>query len=121
MTPDSKSYGLDLRLNDTPERPGPHDSQCRTTLRHRHGRRAVDEISTRRCDGDTVCGVARDQTRFILDDVRLALDDAGSERQSDGDIRAVDADVVIGRQGRVIAADSSLDGIDAVPRRWRSR
>ena len=81
----------------------------------------VDEIRTGTCHGDLVQPVCRNETGLILDDVRLALDDAGPERQSDGDIRAVDTDVVIGRKCRVIAGDSSLDGIDAVPWRWRPR
>lgn len=35
--------------------------------------------------------------------------------------RVFETGAVIGRKGRIIAGDSSLDGVDAVPWRWRPR
>jgi len=81
----------------------------------------VNEIRTGTCHSDLVQTIRRNQTRLILDDVRLALNDARPRRQRDCHIRAVDTDVVIGRKGRVIARDARLDGIDTVPWRWRPR
>ena len=115
-------HGTGFRpLKNTPKRPGPHDVHGAVVQSDDERRLTVDEIRTGTCHCDLVRHTYINETRFILDDVRLALDDAGPERQGDCHIRAVDADVVIGRSGRVIARDASLDRIDAVPRRWRSR
>ena len=110
-----------LGLKDTPETSCPHDVHGAVIQSDDERRLTVDEIRTGTCHGDLVQPICRNETGLILDDVRLALDDAGPERQSDGDVRAVDTDVVIGRKGRIIAGDASLDGIDAVPWGWRPR
>ena len=120
-TGDGLGNGLTDGLKDTPETSCPHDVHGAVIQGDDERRLTVDEIRTGTCHGDFVKSVCRNETRLILDDVRLALDDAGPDRQSDGDIRAVDTDVVIGRKGRIIAGDASLDGIDAVPWRWRPR
>ena len=110
-----------LGLKDTPETSCPHDVHGAVVQGDDERRLTVDEIRTGTCHGDLVQPICRNETGLILDDIRLALDDAGPDRQSDGDVRAVDADVVIGRSGRVIARYASLDGIDTVPWRWRPR
>jgi hypothetical protein len=106
-------------LKDAPSTSGPHDVDGAVVQSDDERRLTVDEIRTGTCHCDLVRRTYINETRFILDDVRLALDDAGPDWQCDCDIRAVDADIVIGRQGCVVARDSSLDGIDTVP--WRRR
>ena len=108
-------------LKDSPLTSGPHDVHGAVVQSDDERRLTIDEIRTGTCHCDLVRRTYINETRFVFDDVRLALDDAGPRGQSHGDIRAVDADVVIGRQGGVVARDSSLDGIDAVPWRWRPR
>ena len=110
-----------LGLKDTPETSCPHDVHGAVIQGDDERRLTVDEIRTGTCHCDLVQPVCRNETRLVFHNIRLALDDAGPERQRDGDIRAVDTDVVIGRKGGVIAGDSSLDGSDAVPWGWRPR
>jgi len=108
-------------LKDAPSTSGPHHVDGAVTQTDDERRLTVDEIRTGTCHCDLVRRTYINETRFILDYVRFALDDAGPRGQGHGDVRAVDADVVIGRKGRIIAGDASLDGIDAVPWRWRPR
>jgi len=89
-------------LKDAPSTSGPHHVDGAVTQTDDERRLTVDEIRTGTCHCDLVRRTYINETRFILDDVRFALDDAGPRGQGHGDIRAVDADVVIGRQGGVI-------------------
>lgn len=108
-------------LKDAPLTSGPQDVHGAVIQGDDERRLTIDEIRTGTCHCDLVRRTYINETRLILDDVRLALDDAGPERQGYCDVRAVDADVVIVRLGCVVARDSSLDRIDAVPWRRRSR
>jgi len=108
-------------LKDAPSTSGPQDVHGAVIQGDDERRLTIDEIRTGTCHCDLVRRTYINETRFVFHNIRLALDDAGPERQGDCDVRAVDADVVIGRQGCVVTRDSSLDGIDAVPWRRRSR
>ena len=108
-------------LKDAPLTSGPQDVHGAVIQGDDERRLTVDEIRTGTCHCDLVRRTYINETRFILDYVRLALDDTSPDWQCDCHVRAVDADVVIVRLGCVVARDSSLDGIDTVPRRRRSR
>ena len=104
-------------LKDTPETSCPQNTHCTVIQSDDERRMTVDEIRPGTCHGYFVESVCRNETRLILDDVRLALDDAGPDRQGDRDICAVDTDVIVVGLSGVIARYASLDGIDTIPRR----
>jgi len=66
-------------LKDAPSTSGPHHIHGAVIQGDDERRLTVDEIRTGTCHSDLVQSIRRNETRFILDDVRLALNDAGPE------------------------------------------